>query len=146
MSRWPSLTEWDREMSRLQREMNRLFQQFLGAGEQRGFELFPAVSVWEDDESVWVEAELPGMELEDLEILVNSSNQLTLSGERKPPAGEQAAWHRQERRFGRFSRTIELPYPIDPDKVEARLKHGVLTIRLPKQTAAKARRITVKAD
>jgi HSP20 family protein len=54
------------------------------------------------------------------------------------------AWHRQERGHGRFSRSVELPGPVDEDRVEARLRNGVLTIQLPKQEEAKTRKIVVK--
>jgi HSP20 family protein len=102
--------------------------------------------VWEEGDNLFVEAELPGMQPADLEILINGGDQLTLKGERKPFEVEKAAWHRQERGFGKFVRTLQLPYQVDPDKVEAKFENGVLNIRLSKHEAARARKITVKGE
>jgi HSP20 family protein len=134
-------------MNRLQGAMNRLL------GEPNGDEdrqrrlggAYPALDVWEDESTLFVEAELPGMELGDLEILITGGNQLSLRGERKQPQAEQGTWHRQERGFGQFSRVVNLPLNVDADRVEAKLQHGVLTIELPKSADAKPRRIAVKA-
>ena len=107
---------------------------------------FPAVNVWEDNENLFVEAELPGFELNDLEIYVNGENHLSIKGERRQPEVEGASWHRRERGYGSFNRTIELSSDVDADKVSANLKAGVLTITLPKKEEIKPRRIEVKAD
>jgi len=148
MTRWEPYTNLWNELSRFQQEMNRLFDSF-GLGED-GWPTFaiayPAVNVWEDDENVYAEAELPGMELNDLEIYVTGGNQLTIKGERKQPASDKGVWHRQERGFGSFTRTISLPLDVDADKVEARLCNGVLTITMPKSEAAKPRKIAVKTE
>lgn len=147
LTRWSPLLEMQSEMNRLRNEMDRLFGRFDGAGGRvLAQSEYPPVNLWEDDERVFVEAELPGMKLDDLEIFVTSGNQLTISGERKEPAGNGAAWHRRERGYGRFTRVIELPGAVDEDKVEAQFKLGVLTITLPKREEAKPRRITVKAE
>ena len=71
---------------------------------------------------------------------------LTIKGERKTPSFDQGGWHRRERGYGRFNRTLELPTDVESDKVEAHFKHGVLLIELPKREEAKPRRIEVKAD
>jgi HSP20 family protein len=147
-TRWEPFTTLWKELNRFQAEMDRLFESFgLGdGGWPRLAAAYPAVNVWEDGEHVYVEAELPGMELNDLEIYVTGGNLLTIKGERKQPQIEKGVWHRQERGFGAFARTLELPVEVDADKVEARLCHGVLTITLPKVEAAKPRRIAVKAE
>ena len=93
-----------------------------------------------------VEAELPGMELEDVEIYVNGDNQLTLKGERKEPELQEGTWHRQERAFGSFTRTLQLPRDVDPDQVTAELKHGVLDDHLAQKAEVKPRRIEVKGS
>ena len=103
-------------------------------------------TLWEDDNNLYVEAELPELELSDLEIFVNGDNQLSIKGERKQPERENGMWHRRERGHGSFSRMGELPQYVDSDKVTAEFKHGVLTITLPKRKEAKARRIEVKAS
>jgi HSP20 family protein len=146
-TRWSPWTGMPSEMGRLQTEMNQLFGRY-GRSNGRNYatRALPAVNVWEDDEQLFVEAELPGMELEDLEIFVNGGNQLSIRGERKLPSKDEGTWHRRERGYGSFARLLELPHLVDADKVQAALKHGILTIRLPKHEASKPRKIEVKAD
>jgi HSP20 family protein len=107
---------------------------------------FPAVNVWEDAEAVNVDAELPGLDLKDLEIYVTGGNQLTIKGERKRVPPDKAVYHRQERGFGTFIRVLTLPFEVDSSKVDARLENGILTIKLAKHEAAKPRKIVVKAQ
>jgi HSP20 family protein len=126
--------------------MNRLFQRW-GEEGVRGGASYPPVNVWEEGDAVLVQAELPGMRIEDLEIFVTGNDQLTLKGERKPPeVAENAVQHRQERGFGSFVRVLPLPFPVDANHVEARLDNGVLHVRLPKHEAAKPRKIVVKSQ
>jgi HSP20 family protein len=139
--------EMQSEMNRLHREMDRLFGRSMFNG-RRVFETvdFPAVNLWEDDEMLFVEAELPGLSIDDLEIYVNAGTQLTIKGERKEPEYKEGTWHRKERGFGRFAKIVELPSPIDEDNVKASFELGVLTVSLPKNEAARHRRIEVKGD
>ena len=102
------------------------------------------MNVWEDDENVFVEAEIPGLEMEAIEIFVNGDDQLTIQGERQQPDSGGGTWHRQERSFGKFARMLHLPNEVDADAVIAEFKDGVLTITLPKKEEVKPRRITVK--
>ncbi len=129
---------------RLHDDMSRLFEGFFedmpdarpyGAG-------YPALNTWEDGDSAYVEAELPGLGMDDLEVLV-SGNEVTINGQRKIDAAQGATWHRQERSQGRFSRTLSLPWEIDADKVEAKLQDGVLTVRLPKCESCKPKKVKV---
>jgi HSP20 family protein len=146
LTRWNPLWEMQSEMNRLRSEMDRMFGRLNGGGRQLFSPTeYPAVNLWEDGESLFVEAELPGMNLEDLEIFVTGGNQLAISGERKEPASNGSSWHRRERGYGKFTRVIELPTPVNEDQVEAHFKLGVLTIKLPKHEAVKPRRITVSA-
>jgi HSP20 family protein len=147
-TRWQPYAELWNEMADFQREMNQLFQSYgLGrAGWPRLAAAYPGLNVWEEGDTVYAEAELPGMDLGDLEIYVTGGTQLTLKGQRKQPAFEKGVWHRQERGFGSFTRVITLPVDVDADKVEAKLRNGVLTIAMPKSEAARPRKITVKAD
>jgi HSP20 family protein len=146
LSRWEPFGSMWKEMNRLQREMNRLFSH-LGSDGRPGLAVsFPALNVWQDEGTVYAEAELPGMELNDLEIFVTGGNQLTIKGERKQPKLDKGTWHRQERGFGSFARVVSLPVDVNPDRVEARLVNGVLTIRMPKSETAKPRKIVVKAE
>ncbi len=135
------------KMNQLRDEMDRMFESFgLGNGWPTLAAAYPAVNVWGDNDHVYAEAELPGMELNDMEIYVTGGNQLTIKGERKPWAPGQGTWHRQERGFGTFTRVITLPVEVDADKVEARLHNGVLTITMPKTETARPRKIAVKVE
>lgn len=146
-TRWSPWSNAQPELSRLQNEMNSLFGRYSGPnGRSLAQRSFPALNVWEDDNQLFVEAELPGMEMSDLEIYVNGGNQLSIKGERKLPSGDESTWHRRERGYGKFTRVIELPHLVDAEKVQASFKHGVLTITLPKQEASKPRKIEVKAQ
>jgi HSP20 family protein len=131
-------------MQQLQNEMNRLFTRWGETSESAA--AYPAVNVWEEGDAVWVEAELPGVRREDLEMFVTGGNQLSLKGERKPFTPEKSIRHRQERGFGTFHRVILLPFPVDGDKVDAHFENGVLSIKLAKHESAKPRKITVKAE
>ena len=128
LTRWQPFGELQQEMTRFRREMDRLFGSWELASETwPGLSVsYPAVNLWEDDDFVYAEAELPGQKLQDLEITVSGENRLTIKGERKEPAPEKAQWHRQERGIGSFEKTIDLPVSMDASKVEARLENGGL--------------------
>lgn len=105
----------------------------------------PAVDVYEDKESVIVQAELPGLKKEEIEISLHE-NLLTIAGERKQESKEDsAAVSRSERYFGRFQRSVGLPKAVDASKVKAAYKDGLLTITLPKAEEARPRQIQVHA-
>lgn len=131
------------ELRGLQREMNRLFDGYEGG---TAMSRFPALNVWGNSDTVIVTAELPGLEVDDLEINV-VSNQLTIKGERKgeKPA-ENAVCHRCEREVGQFVRTVRLPYAVENDKVSAKYENGVLNITLPRHEATRPKRIEIKAS
>ena len=91
-----------------------------------------------------MEAELPGLNLKDLEILVTDGNQLVIKGERKVNVPEKGIWHRQERSYGSFTRSLTLPFHVDADKVDAHFENGVLLVKMPKHESARARKIPIK--
>ena len=132
-----------RSFNDMQHEVNRIFDRWghhpFGLGE------YPALNLRESDDALHLEAELPGFELADLEIFVTGHNELTIKGERKAPAVEKSVTHLQERPFGKFERTISLPFHVDEKAVEAHFEHGVLNIRLPKHESAKPRKIAIKS-
>lgn len=140
-ARFPFNKSWHNQVEQLHSEFNRLLDRWSVPGNQP----YPAVNVWEENDAVVVQAEVPGMALEDLEIFVTGNNHLTLKGERKFAVPEKGVQHRQEREFGKFVRSMSLPFPVDSDRVEARLENGVLKLHLPKHEAAKPRRISVKS-
>lgn len=134
---------WE-ELERTQREMDRMFNAAFGRRFQSAGS-FPAINVWASDEKQVVTAELPGISLDDLEISVVGGT-LTISGECKcDELPEGARYHRQERGYGAFTRSISLLYAVDADKVEATLENGLLRIVLPRAEADKPRKITVQA-
>lgn len=144
-TRWHPFVDFESDINRVRDEMDRAYGRYTGRRSPLAPASYPLLNIWENDDRFYVEAELPGMELDDLEITVHGT-QLSINGERKTPAGEQTTWHRQERGFGKFSRVIEMSADIDSQGVEACLKNGVLTVTLPKREEVKPRRIEVKVD
>jgi HSP20 family protein len=143
-SRWQSFNPVWNQLHQFQDEFNRLFDRWNGSSYSPAG--FPALNLWEEGENVFVEAELPGLDLKDLEIYVSGGNQLTLKGQRNPSVPEKGVWHRQERAFGVFNRSLTLPFPVDADKVDARLENGILRLQLTKHESARPRKIPVKAE
>ena len=132
-----------REMDGFRSEVDRLFgRQVLGTSAAAA----PAMNVWEDEAYFYVEADLPDVAADKLDITVKEGNRLTLAGERKQSEPPNAVWHRQERFAGTFTRELSLPTPVDADKVEAKFEHGVLKLTLPKSESTRPRKIAVKAE
>lgn len=146
MTPWQPYTDlWDK-MNQFRQEVDGVFESF-GIGDGRWTAspaAYPPINLWEDGDHVYAEAELAGTEESDLEIYVAGGNQLTLRYGRKPWMPGEGVWHRQERGFGTFSRTVTLPMDVEADRIEARLHSGVLTITMPKTETARPRKITVK--
>jgi len=145
----PTRRGWDplQELSRLQEEVTRLFdttgygKPFLAYRERS----FPLMNVVSGDRESVLFAELPGVEMKDLDITITGST-LTLKGIRRiDPGISDEKYYRRERGAGQFGRSLELPHKVDADKVEAFLKDGILRIRLPMAPDVLPRRIEVKA-
>lgn len=134
---------------RLREEMDRLFNDLVGSSLVQGAlpmltrSNFPAVNVWEDERNLFAEAELPGMKMEDLELLI-SGQELTIKGRRSDESREGLTYHRRERGVGEFARTLTLPLPVSADQVQATLRDGVLRITLPKAQEVLPRKIKVQ--
>ena len=126
------------DFRRFQEDLNRA----LGNTPASGRGDYPPVNVWTGDMGLVIMAEVPGFGPDSLEVTVHE-NVLTLKGTRKTRAAEQAAYHRQERYAGTFSRSIALPFEVDTDKVDASFRDGILTIHLPRPKAAQPRRIPI---
>ena len=132
------------EMDRIQREMNRMFRSSEGVALHPA-PSFPAMNIWANEEGQVITAEIPGVDSSELEISVTGEI-LTLSGSRKAEeVGDETTYHRRERGCGAFKRSIQLPYPVQSDKIEASFKNGVLNITLPRAEQDKPRKITVKS-
>lgn len=140
LNRWSRFPSFPSDWNRLRDEMERAFS----GGD--GSMAHPAINLWEDDDNLFVETEVPGLELGDLEIFVNGGDQLTIQGERKQPNGKIGSWHRQECSYGKFSRMVRLPSDVDADRVAAEFVDGVLSLTLPKKEEARPRRIEVTAN
>jgi HSP20 family protein len=107
-------------------------------------EWMPAFDVSETDKELIVKGEVPGMDKKDINITV-SDGMLTIRGEKKHEKKEENEhYHRVERRYGAFSRTMRLPHEVEADKVDATYKEGVLSIRLPKSEAVEPKKIEIK--
>jgi len=133
-------------MNQLQERMAEAFERLSGGSTWPTLaQSYPAMNVWEDDNNLYAEAELPGVSLELLNIHVTAGNLLTIQGERQACDGK-GVWHRQERGLGKFNRELQLPFQVNTDEVQARLEQGVLTLTLPKSQNAKPHRITVKGE
>ena len=134
---------WE-EMERVQREMNKILNNFT-LERPRSASNFPAMNAWTTDEEEVVTATLPGLSPEDVELTI-VNDVLTLSGERKSQEPtEELRYHRRERTDGKFSRSIQLSFPVDTNKVSAAYENGILTVRLPRAEADKPRKISVKS-
>lgn len=130
------------QMRRLQTDINRLFDGTETRGASRGY---PPVNMWLGENSLVITAELPGMSHDDIDATIRDDT-LIIRGERKLDVpDEQVAWHRRERAAGRFVRTIELPFRVDPDRVEARFTNGVLQVEMQRPEADRPRKISIKA-
>ena len=128
------------EMRRMQSEMNRLFSG-TGFGTARDF---PPINIWLGDNSVVVTAELPGVTRDDVTLNLQD-DVLTLEGKREPHQQEDGNWQRRERSYGSFSRAVQLPFRIDPDKVQARFNNGVLEVELERLEADRPKKIEIRA-
>ena len=138
--RWKLMDEVDR----LRQEVDSVFGSFLSGTEPFFSRVYPALNFSEKENNLLVRAELPGVKPESLDISV-VEGRLQISGERKIDVEEQnIGYHRREREAGFFRRTIALPTRVDPGKVSAIMRNGVLTITLPKSEEAKPKKITVK--
>jgi HSP20 family protein len=105
---------------------------------------FPAMNLYSGDEGIILTAEIPGVEMDDLDITVLGET-LTLSGSRNMEEAEEGlTYHRRERSQGKFTRTVELPFRVDGDNVEAKFSNGVLHILLPRVEEEKPRKIEIK--
>ncbi|NSW85158.1 MAG: Hsp20/alpha crystallin family protein [Syntrophobacteraceae bacterium] len=105
---------------------------------------FPRIDVREGDKDIMVNVELPGLQPGDIDIRVDE-RRLTISGEKKMEKEEKRSdIHIFERRFGSFTRTVDLPVEVDADKVKAELVQGVLKIEMPKKKISARKSIPVK--
>jgi HSP20 family protein len=145
-----TLVRWDpiADADSFQSEFNRLFDGFFGrtAGSGNGARRWmPAMDLAETEDELILSADLPGMSEDDIAIEVKD-NVLAISGERKDARSESGhGYHRAERSFGRFSRTLTLPRGVDAQRVSAKFDRGVLEVHIPKPEERKPHRVKIGA-
>jgi len=147
------MASWDvlRELDNLRREIDEAFRSGgtgrpLGAGLSSALtgRRLPLVDVSEDDGNLYVDVLVPGVDPAGIDLSVVRST-MTISGERKPIAEKEGqVVHRSELGSGKFSRTLELPVDVDPNKIEALCRDGIMRITLGKAEHAKPRKIEIK--
>jgi HSP20 family protein len=141
-----TLVRWNpaRELASMEIDrLNHMLNDFYGTGRS----WLPAVDIFETNDREYVlKAELPDMKRDDINITFENGV-LTLAGERKPEFDEsQGTFQRNERAYGRFSRSFTLPATVDANRINASYKDGVLTIRVPQREEAKPKQITVDIE
>lgn len=143
------LIPWRREpelptaLTSLQREMNRMFEDFFGRGRRwpASFEEFgaflPSLDISETEDSMEISAELPGMSEKDIDVTLSSDRStLTIKGEKKEEKErKEKGYYHSERSYGAFRRAIALPSPAKDEQVQATFQSGVLTVQLKKDKA-----------
>ncbi len=140
------LTRWDKlpTFSTLQEDMNRMLDNFFKRETSFDMGWSPKIDILENDNDVTVKAEIPGVDPKEIDISITGDT-LTIKGEKKEEKENKGEhYHRVERSYGSFTRTIDLPAHVNTDKVEAKNIHGVIEITLPKMEKSKAKKISVK--
>jgi HSP20 family protein len=146
-----ALVRWEpvRELTSLQSEMNRVFNTFFDAPTGRGEQgatrrWIPAMDLVEGADHFVLRADLPGLDEKDVAIEVDG-DVLTVAGERKADHEERGeGFHRIERSYGAFRRSLTLPEGVDPETVSANFDKGVLEVRIPKPEERKPRRVAIR--
>lgn len=142
-----ALVRWDpmRELDSLQGDMNRLFDRFFAGRTPHGISRrwIPAMDLVETEDHLVLRGDLPGMSEDDVNIEIKDGV-LTVSGERKAEHEDKGeGYHRVERAFGSFSRSLSLPQGVDPEGIEAKFDNGVLEVRIPRPAEAKPTRVQI---
>jgi len=136
----------DRDAKNLQVQLNRLFESFArftpGEEDLVSGTWVPPVDVAETQDRIVVRAEVPGLRQEDISIEFENGL-LTIKGERKLEKSEGMTWHRVERTYGNFSRSFTLPRSVDPEKIAASYREGILEVEVPKREEAKPKHIRI---
>ena len=134
------------ELDRLRAQLDHLITgRVLGEGLDTSAGVFPLLNVSHDHENFYVRSEIPGMSLEKLDVSVTGRS-LTVSGERKIPSEDKRVkYHRRERESGSFRRQFNFPSDVDAENVQAKYRHGILIVVLPKAESAKPKKIEISA-
>jgi HSP20 family protein len=137
-------TPWMTPVNRLERLFDRFFEDsFFNNGFTSEWDAGVLVSLWQDEDHVYIEADLPGLTDQDVDVTVHNG-MLFIWGERKPEEGRQYLYN--GRTWGRFERVITLPEAVDTENVQAELTNGILRVALPKSPEAKPKKIALKTS
>jgi len=146
MDSWPfeTLPNGLSELHQIQRELARLLN---GQHDQKSLDasagVYPLLNVTHDHDNFYIRSEIPGLTLEELDVSVTGRT-VTIAGNRNIPSEEQSVrYHRREREAGKFRRQLNLPNDVDSEQVQAKYRHGMLMIVLPKAESAKPRKVTI---
>jgi HSP20 family protein len=146
ITRWEPFSEFASLQDRLNQLMNQPFFRGFGPPSEQSLtaaNFIPPVNIYEDEQNINIEAELPGIQEKDLDISLEN-NVLTISGERKMENEENREnFHRIERTYGRFTRSFTLPPTVQTDDVNAEFNNGVLKVTLRKKEEAKPKQIKI---
>ena len=138
-----TMSPWTTPINRLEGLFDCLFDDTVFGFGARLDEAAVPISLWHDEDHIYVEADLPGMNDQDVEVTVHKGV-LFIRGERKPEEGRQYLY--DGRPWGRFERAVRLPDEVDTDAVQAELTRGVLRLTMPKSPATKPRKITLRSN
>ena len=146
LERWPfeDLGDGFLALNRMRRDLDSLLEgRETTNGTRSSAGVFPLMNVSEDPDNYYVRSEIPGMTLEELDVSVTGRS-VTVGGERKIPSEEHnVRYHRREREAGKFRRQLNLPTDVEGERVEAKYRHGILMVVLPKAESAKPRKISI---
>lgn len=148
-----TIVKWDpfRNVAALQDRINRIFDESFSRTADLEDDISmsawkPSVDIYETDEAIILKAELPGIKKEDVSVEIKD-NVLTLKGERiEDKEVKEESYFRKERCFGTFSRAFNLQHRVQPDKIKARFKDGILEVEIPKPEEEKPKQITVNIE
>jgi len=145
----PATFVWNpfRELARIEQELNKVFNEFLPAGRTETVQIQawnPRVDVYEKDDKLIVEAEIPGAKKEDIEVKIKD-NAIVVKGEvKKEEEKKEENYYRSERFYGKFERVIPLPVEVKAEEAKATFENGILKLEIPKATAEKEVKIEVR--
>ncbi len=136
------------DLDRVRSEWNTLFDRLLGGlpGPWREWDLWPSIDVSETRDKYTVTVELPGVDQDDLDVTLED-DVLIIRGEKKKESEDKdESYHRVERSYGSFTRSLRLPGKVDPEGIKAKFKKGILTLTVPKPEEERGKKIEIKAD
>jgi HSP20 family protein len=142
LDQWSSFFDLDKTLEEMDRMLSGMGRPLEIRSVPRG--TFPAINLYDQGEAMVMVAETPGLKAEDLDLTVLHDT-VTLKGHRDQQEAEGSRYYRRERGLGEFARTITLPGPINPEKVQAEYTDGVLTVRMAKAEETKPKKVEIRA-